>query len=39
MAGLRPSHPHLSVLASAKDVDARHKAGHDELKSQPLGAT
>jgi hypothetical protein len=28
MAGLRPGHPRLG--AKKKDVDARHKAGHDE---------
>jgi hypothetical protein len=27
MAGLRPGHPRLFL---AKDVDARHEAGHDE---------
>jgi hypothetical protein len=31
MAGLRPGHPRLSCLKCCKDVDARHKAGHDEL--------
>jgi hypothetical protein len=30
MAGLRPGHPRLSCLGP-QDVDARHKAGHDEL--------
>jgi hypothetical protein len=29
MAGLRPGHPRLPC---SQDVDARHKAGHDELK-------
>jgi hypothetical protein len=28
MAGLRPGHPRLKC---SKAVDARHKAGHDEL--------
>jgi hypothetical protein len=28
MAGLCPGHPRLGV--AKKDVDARHKAGHDE---------
>jgi hypothetical protein len=28
MAGLRPGHPRHSSVR--KDVDARHKAGHDE---------
>src|SRR5439155_5374153 len=31
MAGLRPGHPRPSCLKCYKDVDARHKAGHDEL--------
>ena len=30
MAGLRPGHPRLSYLECCEDVDARHKAGHDE---------
>jgi hypothetical protein len=30
MAGLRPGHPRL-WFKMKKDVDARHKAGHDEL--------
>jgi hypothetical protein len=30
MAGLRPGHPRLSSPKSRQDVDARHKAGHDE---------
>src|ERR1700722_14700438 len=37
MAGLRPAHPRLS--STGKDVDARHKAGHDEFgasMNQPL---
>jgi hypothetical protein len=29
MAGLDPA---IHVLATKKDVDARHKAGHDEKK-------
>jgi hypothetical protein len=28
MAGLRPGHPRLGRMRK-KDVDARHKAGHD----------
>jgi hypothetical protein len=31
MAGLCPGHPRLSFLVP-KDVDTRHKAGHDEKK-------
>jgi hypothetical protein len=31
MAGLVPGHPRLTYYA-AKDVDARHKAGHDGEK-------
>ncbi|TMJ62839.1 MAG: hypothetical protein E6G82_05130 [Alphaproteobacteria bacterium] len=27
----RPGHPRLSRVAAPKYVDARHKAGHDEL--------
>jgi hypothetical protein len=27
----RPGHPRLSLLLRNEDVDARHKAGHDEL--------
>src|ERR1700722_4140850 len=34
MAGLRPGHPRLSYLAVVKDVDARHKAGHDEMNGE-----
>ena len=32
MAGLRPGHPRfiLYLPSLLKDVDARHKAGHDE---------
>jgi hypothetical protein len=30
MAGLVPGHPRLG--SHKKDVDARHKAGHDELE-------
>ncbi len=33
MAGLRPGHPRLSCLSLAEDVDARHKAGHDDSSS------
>jgi hypothetical protein len=29
-ARLRPGHPRLTYSAATKDVDARHKAGHDE---------
>jgi hypothetical protein len=29
MAGLVPGHPRLAFLQHRKDVDARHKAGHD----------
>jgi hypothetical protein len=31
MAGLRPGHPRL--YTDSKDVDARHKGGHDEKYS------
>jgi hypothetical protein len=27
----RPGHPRLYKFSKNKDVDARHKAGHDEL--------
>ena len=30
MAVLRPGHLHLLCYVDFKDVDARHKAGHDE---------
>jgi hypothetical protein len=30
MAGLRPGHPRLSRFNCRQDVDARHKAGHDD---------
>jgi hypothetical protein len=30
MAGLRPGHPRLSRFNYNRDVDARHKAGHDD---------
>jgi hypothetical protein len=30
MAGLHPGHPRLSSPKCRQDVDARHKAGHDE---------
>jgi hypothetical protein len=33
VAGLVPA-IHVYVAAEKKDVDARHKAGHDELKEQ-----
>ena len=39
MAGLRPGHPRLSWRVATKDVDARHKAGHDELLSCLLAAS
>jgi hypothetical protein len=34
MAGLRPGDPRLScfLLQQREDVDARHKAGHDERR-------
>jgi hypothetical protein len=32
MAGLVPA---IHVLTESKDVDARHKAGHDELNFLP----
>src|SRR5258705_8266794 len=35
MAGLRPGHPRLACWCDHKDVDARHKAGHDEPKKAP----
>jgi hypothetical protein len=35
MAGLRPGHPRLGDLK--KDVDARHKAGHDEFSANTRG--
>jgi hypothetical protein len=28
----RPGHPRLFLLRCSKDVDARHKAGHDERR-------
>jgi hypothetical protein len=31
MAGLVPA---IHVLAAKEDVDARHKAGHDDLESR-----
>jgi hypothetical protein len=34
MAGLVPA-IHVFLAGCRKDVDARHKAGHDELKHQP----
>jgi hypothetical protein len=36
MAGLVPA-IHVSVSCSKKNVDARHKAGHDESRSMNLG--
>jgi hypothetical protein len=30
MAGHRPGHPRLSLFECLQDVDARHKAGHDD---------
>jgi hypothetical protein len=39
MAGLVPA-IHVFAAAIAKDVDARHKAGHDELTTaRDLGVT
>ncbi|MEA2837062.1 MAG: hypothetical protein QOD89_1612 [Bradyrhizobium sp.] len=35
MAGLVPA---IHVFGRAQDVDARHKAGHDELKFKPFVA-
>jgi hypothetical protein len=35
MAG-SSGHPRLSCFPARKDVDARHKAGHDELHSLPI---
>jgi hypothetical protein len=34
MAGLRPGHPRLRLDDCKQDVDARHKAGHDELNDE-----
>jgi hypothetical protein len=34
MAGLVPA-IHVFVAASPEDVDARHKAGHDEFVERP----
>jgi hypothetical protein len=36
MAGLVPA-IHVFVAPTKKDVDARHKAGHDELGFMKLG--
>jgi hypothetical protein len=36
MAGLRPGHPRLSSPKCRQDVDARHKAGHDEPNGKTL---
>jgi hypothetical protein len=36
MAGHRPGHPRLSSPKCRQDVDARHKAGHDEPKGKAL---
>ena len=36
MAGLRPGHPRLSSPKCRQDVDARHKAGHDEPNGKAL---
>jgi hypothetical protein len=32
MAGLCPGHPRLPAVHAKKDVDARHRAGHDEMR-------
>ncbi|HVD84988.1 MAG TPA: hypothetical protein VNC42_12260 [Bradyrhizobium sp.] len=34
MAGLRPGHPRLFLTKWCQDVDARHKAGHDEFHNK-----
>jgi len=40
MAGLGPAiHVFLATALGKKDVDARHKAGHDELESDAAGIT
>jgi hypothetical protein len=40
MAGLRSGHPRPFAHIDSKDVDARHKAGHDEkhFQSRPSGS-
>jgi hypothetical protein len=37
MAGLVPAIHAFSLLRLAKDVDARHEAGHDRLKGNYRG--
>ena len=37
MAGLDPA-IHVFLAGGTKDVDARHKAGHDELDNYPAAA-